>query len=62
KGYVAINHEGASLTRTYQTSLPAGTYCDVQSGGAVTVNGSGQFTATLGAHTALALYTGKPNC
>lgn len=25
KAYVAINHEGTSLTRTFQTSLPAGT-------------------------------------
>ncbi|CAM5406789.1 Alpha-amylase OS=Streptomyces fumanus OX=67302 GN=GCM10018772_00600 PE=3 SV=1 [Streptomyces fumanus] len=31
KGFVAINHESGSLTRTYQTSLAAGTYCDVQS-------------------------------
>ncbi|MFV0136338.1 alpha-amylase [Streptomyces sp. HMX87] len=62
KGYVAINHESGSLTRTYQTSLPAGTYCDVQSNRAVSVNGSGQFTATLGAHTALALHVGKRSC
>ncbi|WP_185908340.1 alpha-amylase family protein [Streptomyces sp. WAC02707] len=62
KGYVAINHESGALTRTYQTSLPAGTYCDVQSGKPVSVNGSGQFTATLGANTALALYAGKPTC
>ncbi|WP_369178001.1 alpha-amylase [Streptomyces mutabilis] len=62
KGYVAINHESAALTRTYQTSLPAGTYCDVQSGKPVSVNGSGQFTATLGANTALALYAGKSAC
>ncbi|MFE1031026.1 alpha-amylase family protein [Streptomyces sp. NPDC058807] len=62
KGYVAINHEPGALTRTYQTSLPAGTYCDVQSGKPVTVNGSGQFTATLGANTALALYAGKSAC
>ncbi|MFC7898093.1 alpha-amylase family protein [Streptomyces sp. NPDC057381] len=62
KGYVAVNHEPGALTRTYQTSLPAGTYCDVQSGRPVTVNGSGQFTATLGADTALALYAGKSAC
>lgn len=61
-GYVAINHEGSALTRTYQTSLPSGAYCDVQSGGTVTVNGSGQFTATLGANTALALHTGARTC
>ncbi|MFG3151110.1 alpha-amylase family protein [Streptomyces sp. NPDC048219] len=62
KGYVAINHESGALTRTYQTSLPAGTYCDVQSNRPVTVNGSGQFTATLGADTALALYAGRSGC
>ncbi|MFJ4867615.1 carbohydrate-binding module family 20 domain-containing protein [Streptomyces sp. NPDC088757] len=62
RAYVAINHESSALTRTYQTSLPAGTYCDVQSNSPVTVNGSGQFTATLGADTALALHTGAKNC
>ncbi|MBZ6175231.1 MULTISPECIES: alpha-amylase family protein [Streptomyces] len=62
KGFVAVNHESGPLDRTYQTSLPAGTYCDVQSGGMVAVNGSGQFTATLGADTALALYAGKSSC
>ncbi|GAA2804873.1 carbohydrate-binding module family 20 domain-containing protein [Streptomyces showdoensis] len=62
KAYVAINHEGAALTRTFQTSLPAGSYCDVQSNTAVSVNSSGQFTATLGANTALALHTGATSC
>ena len=61
-GYVAINHESASVTRTYQTSLPAGTYCNVQSNTQVTVNSSGQFTATLGSDTALAIYAGKTSC
>ncbi|MEO3762987.1 carbohydrate-binding module family 20 domain-containing protein [Streptomyces sp. B5E4] len=60
--YVALNHESGSLTRTFQTSLAAGTYCDVQSDRAVTVDGSGQFTATLGANTALALHTGARDC
>ncbi|QNE77804.1 glycosidase [Streptomyces finlayi] len=62
KAYVALNHEGSALTRTFQTSLPAGDYCDVQSGKAVTVNGSGQFTATLGAGTALALHVNARTC
>ncbi|MFF3403155.1 carbohydrate-binding module family 20 domain-containing protein [Streptomyces sp. NPDC002659] len=62
KAYVAINHEGSSLTRTFQTSLPAGDYCDVQSGRGVTVNGSGRFTATLGSNTALALHANARNC
>nr|WP_217698398.1 alpha-amylase family protein [Peterkaempfera griseoplana] len=68
KGYVAINHEGGSISQTFQTSLPAGSYCDVQhgdpsSGGGCTgpkytVNSSGQFTATVGAGDAIALYVG----
>ncbi|WP_420031951.1 carbohydrate-binding module family 20 domain-containing protein [Streptomyces sp. cg28] len=62
KAYVAINHESSSLTRTFQTSLPAGDYCDVQSGKGVTVNGSGQFTATLASNTALALHVGAKSC
>ncbi|MEU6554782.1 alpha-amylase family protein [Streptomyces sp. NPDC046915] len=62
KGYVAINHESGSLTRTYQTSLSAGTYCNVQNNTTVTVNSSGQFTATLGANTALAIYSEKSGC
>lgn len=62
KAYVAINHEGAALTRTFQTSLPAGAYCDVQSGRTVTVGGSGQFTATLGAGTAVALHVNARTC
>ncbi|MBT8226077.1 MAG: alpha amylase C-terminal domain-containing protein [Dactylosporangium sp.] len=66
--YVAINHESGSLTRTFQTSLPAGTYCDVQhgdptgdggcTGTTYTVDASGQFTATVGADDAVALYAG----
>ena len=62
KAYVAINHEGWSLTRTFQTSLPAGGYCDVQSGRGVTVNGAGQVTATLGANTAVALHVNALGC
>ncbi|MGW0337165.1 alpha-amylase [Streptomyces sp. NPDC003011] len=62
KGYVAINHESGGLSRTYQTSLPAGTYCDVQSNTTVTVDGGGRFTATLGAHAALAIRVGKSSC
>ncbi|MFI6411001.1 carbohydrate-binding module family 20 domain-containing protein [Streptomyces sp. NPDC050585] len=62
KAYVAINHEAGSLTQTFQTSLPAGTYCDVQSNRPVTVDGSGRFTATLASNTALALHVGAPSC
>ncbi|MFE0704841.1 carbohydrate-binding module family 20 domain-containing protein [Streptomyces sp. NPDC058872] len=62
KAYVAINHESSPLSRTFQTSLPAGTYCDVQSDTAVTVNSAGQFTATLGANTAVALHVNATSC
>lgn len=62
KAFVAINHEGSALTRTFQTSLAAGDYCDVQSGRTVAVNSSGQFTATLGAGTALALHVNARTC
>ena len=68
KAYVAINKESSSLSRTFQTSLPAGTYCDVQhgdptstggcTGTTYTVNSSGQFTATVPANDAVALYVG----
>jgi alpha-amylase len=65
KGYVVLNREGGALNRTFQTSLPAGTYCDVTqglptstgcSGRSVTVNTSGQFSAAVTANTALALH------
>ncbi|MEU9237705.1 carbohydrate-binding module family 20 domain-containing protein [Streptomyces subrutilus] len=62
KAYVAINHEASALTRTFQTSLPGGDYCDVQSGRVVNVSAAGQFTATLGAGTALALHAGARTC
>lgn len=62
KAYVVINHEGATVNRTFQTSLAAGTYCDVQSGRKVAVNGSGRFTASVAPNTALALHTGSKSC
>lgn len=37
-GFVAFNNEGSNLIETLQTTLPAGTYCDVISGSLV--NGS----------------------
>ncbi|MFF7154511.1 carbohydrate-binding module family 20 domain-containing protein [Streptomyces sp. NPDC008139] len=61
KGYVAINHEGGPLTQTFTTSLPAGSYCDVQhSGTSYTVGSDGKFTATIGSNDAVALYVGAP--
>ncbi|GHF32436.1 alpha-amylase [Streptomyces mashuensis] len=58
RGYVVVNHEGFALTRTFATSLPAGDYCDVQSGRTVTVDTAGRFTATVAPNTALALHAG----
>jgi alpha-amylase len=64
-GYVVFNRDGSALSRTFSTSLPAGTYCDVAngdvsgttcSGPTYTVNGSGQFTATVAANSMLALH------
>lgn len=63
--YVAFNRSGSALTRTFQTSLPAGTYCDVMSGDAdgttctgttYPVDETGQVTATVPANGALALH------
>jgi alpha-amylase len=64
-GYTAFNRSGSALTRTFQTSLPAGSYCDVMAGDfsngscggpAYTVDGSGRVTATVAANSALALH------
>ncbi|MFD3517028.1 carbohydrate-binding module family 20 domain-containing protein [Streptomyces sp. NPDC058657] len=62
RAYVVLNHEGSPLTRTFQSALAAGDYCDVQSGRPVTVDGSGRFTATVAPGTALALHTGARTC
>ncbi|AOS63508.1 carbohydrate-binding module family 20 domain-containing protein [Actinoalloteichus hymeniacidonis] len=68
RAFVAINQENGGLTQTFQTGLPAGTYCDVQHGGPTgsggctgptyTVDGDGRFTATIGARDAVALHVG----
>lgn len=67
KGYVVFNRDGVPLTRTFQTSLPAGTYCDVANGDVngttctgttYTVDASGKFTATVPAGAMLALHVG----
>lgn len=64
RGFVVINREGGAVTQTWQTSLPAGTYCDVQhaepnggcAGPAYVVGSDGRFTATVGAGDAVALH------
>ncbi len=64
KGFVVVNREPGALTRTFDTGLPAGTYCDVNrgtvhdgrcSGPTVTVDATGQFTATVPGVSALAI-------
>jgi alpha-amylase len=68
-GFVVINKEAGTLTRTFKTSLAAGKYCDVISGdftpstGAcagtvVTVDSTGNASITVGAFGAAAIHTG----
>jgi alpha-amylase len=61
KGYVTINNSGSPVTRTFTTSLPAGTYCNViataDCSATVTVAG-GSFTTTVPAYGAVALHVG----
>ena len=64
-GYIVINHEGYGITQTFQTSLPARTYCDVEhgdpgangacSGPTYTVAADGTFSASVGAGDSIAL-------
>jgi alpha-amylase len=65
RGFVVINREGASLTRTFSTTLPAGTYCNVIEGDfsagsctgpTIRVNAAGQATITVPALGAVALH------
>ncbi len=67
RGFTVINHQDAALGRTFATSLPAGTYCDVVngeptatgcSGATVTVAADGTFRGDVGAHDALAIHVG----
>ncbi|WP_424215586.1 carbohydrate-binding module family 20 domain-containing protein [Streptomyces sp. BI20] len=61
-GFVAVNHTGTALTRTYSTSLAPGAYCDVQTGGQVTVAAGGALTATIAPESALAVHVGARTC
>ncbi len=66
-GFVAINKESSSLTRSFQTGLPAGTYCNVTNGqlnaagtgctgSTVTVASDGTANITLASWTAVAIH------
>ncbi|HEX6557873.1 MAG TPA: alpha-amylase family glycosyl hydrolase, partial [Longimicrobiales bacterium] len=66
KGFVAINHESTSLTITTTSSMAAGTYCDLLTGGrvgaacagtTVTVGANGSVQVTLGSNRAVAIDT-----
>ncbi|MGY5764760.1 carbohydrate-binding module family 20 domain-containing protein [Brachybacterium sp. DNPG3] len=63
KGYVAINNTGSAVTHTYQTSMAAGTYCDVIASDdcseTITVASDGTFSATIPAYGALAIHVGS---
>jgi len=58
-GYVTINNTEGEVTRTYETSLPAGTYCDVIASSdceeTYEVAADGTFEASVPAYGALAL-------
>jgi alpha-amylase len=65
KSYVAFNRDGATLSRTFQTDLPAGTYCDVANGDvsgttctgtSYAVDSAGRFSASIPAGRMLALH------
>ncbi|MFG7940534.1 alpha-amylase [Streptomyces cacaoi] len=61
RGFVALNNGDAPLSRTFDTSLPQGSYCNVASeqGGCdekVEVAADGTAQATVPAHAALALH------
>ncbi len=64
KGFIVINNESSSLTKTLQTGLKAGNYCNILagtalcSGSVITVDGSGNATFTVGAKQAAAIHIG----
>lgn len=69
-GFVAINREdSATLSRTFATGMPAGTYCDIIhadfnyatgacSGATITVDAAGNATFTVAVHDAVAFHVG----
>lgn len=62
KGYLAINNNAEAKTVSYQTSMPAGKYCNVYAvedcSQTITVNEDGSFTASIPAKSAIAIYVG----
>jgi alpha-amylase len=67
RGFVAINRESAAVTATVPTGLPAGTYCDVLTGGrtgaacagtSVVVAADGMVQLSLPANSAVVVHAG----
>ncbi|MER6173778.1 carbohydrate-binding module family 20 domain-containing protein [Streptosporangium sp. NPDC001681] len=58
KGWVAINNESGSVTRTFSTGLPAGTYSNDVGGGTVTVDSNGSASVTVPGKSAVAIHVG----
>ncbi len=67
KGFVVINKEGATLSRSFATGLPAGQYCDVIggdvvngacTGNVVTVVSGGAANIAVAANSAAAIHVG----
>ncbi|GIH73724.1 alpha-amylase [Planobispora longispora] len=58
KGWVAINNGSGSVTRTFTTGLPAGTYANVAGSGSVTVGSGGTASVTVPAKSAVAVHVG----
>jgi alpha-amylase len=62
-GFVVINRQDATLSQSFQTSLPEGSYCNVLSPGGCTetftVDAQGMATISVSANSAAALQVGK---
>lgn len=67
KGFVAINRDSTAVTPTLTTTLPAGTYCDVLTGGltgrscagkSIEVGTNGAIQLTVQPMSAVAIHTG----
>jgi hypothetical protein len=62
RAFIAFNGQfGVDLVQTLQTSLPAGTYCDVATGGKVGTSCKGKsFTVVAGGNVNIALSANDP--
>jgi alpha-amylase len=67
KGFVAMNRESGTVSATIPTGLPAGTYCDLLSGGrsgagcvgsSIVIDAGGGVQLTLPSNTAVAVHSG----